>query len=73
MLQFRNVVFCLLKYKRKMMNELEYDKKREIVSLVVFQCVKFRVCSSLPGSTVEFLHDVRQGLSDVCAKAHHMA
>lgn len=49
-----------------MMNELEYDKKREIVSLVAFQCVKFRVCSSLPGSTVEFLHDGRQDLSDVC-------
>lgn len=49
-----------------MMNELEYDKKREIVSLIAFQCVKFRVCSSLPGSTVEFLHDGRQDLSDVC-------
>lgn len=58
--------------KKKMMNELEYDKKREIVSLVAFQCVKFRVCSSLPGSTVEFLHDGRQDLSDVCTKAHHM-
>lgn len=69
MIQFKNEVFCLLQYKRKMMNELEYDK-REIVSLVVFQCVKFRVCSSLPGSTVEFLQDVRQDLSDVCVKAH---
>lgn len=69
MIQFKNEVFCLLQYKRKMMNKLEYDK-REIVSLVVFQCVKFRVCSSLPGSTVEFLQDVRQDLSDVCVKAH---
>lgn len=69
MIQFKNEVFCLLQYKRKMMNELEYDK-REIVSLVLFQCVKFRVCSSLPGSTVEFLQDVRQDLSDVCVKAH---
>lgn len=73
MMQFRNVVFCPLQYKRKMMNELEYDKKREIVSLVVFQCVKFRACSSLPGSSVQFLQDVRQDLSDVCAKAQHMA
>lgn len=69
MIQFRNVVFCLLQYKRKVMNELEYDK-REIVSLVAFQCVKFRVCSSIPGSTVEFLQDVRQDLGDVCVKTH---
>lgn len=52
------------------MNELEQEKKIEIVSLVVLQCVKFRVCSSLPGSTVEFLQDVKQDLSDVCVKAH---
>lgn len=52
------------------MNGLEYDKKREIVSLVVFQCVKFRVCSSLLGSTGEFLQDVKRDLSDVCVKAH---
>lgn len=43
MIQFRNVVFCLLQDKRKRMNELEYDKKREIVFLVVFQCFKFSV------------------------------
>lgn len=68
MIQFRNVVFCLLQYERKMMNELEYDK-REIVSLIVFQCVKFSVQLS-SGSTVEFLQGVRQDLSDVCVKAH---
>lgn len=28
-----------MKYKRKIMNELEYDKKRETVSLVTFQFV----------------------------------
>lgn len=60
-------MFCLEKYKRKMMNELEYDKKREIFSLVAFQCVKIRVCNSIPGITVELLHDVRQDLSDVHA------
>lgn len=43
MIQFRNVVFCLLQDKRKMMNELGYDKNREKFSLVVFQCVKFSV------------------------------
>lgn len=55
------------------MNELQYDKNREIVSLVVFQCVKIRVSNSVPGITVELMHDVRQDLSDVHANTHHMA
>lgn len=50
-----------------MMNELQDDKKREIVSLVAFQCVKIRVCNSIPDITVELLHDVRQDFSDVRA------
>lgn len=49
-----------MKYKSKMMNELECDKKRETVSLVAFQCVKIRVYDSVLGTTVELLHDVRQ-------------
>lgn len=48
-------------------------KRREIVSLVVFQCVKIRVCSSIPGISMELPHDVRQDLSDVCANTRHMA
>ena len=48
-------------------------KRREIVSLVAFQYVKIRVCSSIPGISVELLHDVRQDLSDVCANTRHTA
>ena len=47
------------------MNELEYDKKREIVFLVAFHCAKISVSNSIPGITAELLHDVRQILSDV--------
>lgn len=54
-----------------MMNELQYDEKREIVSLFVFQCVKIRVCNSVPGITMELLRDVRQDFSDVCANMSH--
>lgn len=45
-----------------MMNELEYDQKREIVSLIVFQCVKIRVYDSILGTTAELFNDVRQDL-----------
>lgn len=55
------------------MNELEYGIKREIVSVVLFHCVKIRECSSVPGISVKLLHDVGQEFSDACAITCHVA
>lgn len=56
-----------------LMNELEYGIKREIVSVVLFHCVKIRECSSVPGVSVELLHEVGQELSDARAVTCHVA
>lgn len=73
MIQLRNVVFCLLQYKRNMMNESWSMKRREKLSLWLRSSVLSSECAALPGCAVEFLQDVRRDWSDVCEKAQHLA